>query len=134
MQRRGRHVHEMARQVEREPAISEEPGLEAGGVGHRDDQHAARLEQSGGMADHLTGVAQMLERMPEDHAREAALDLAHVGADDVVALRGALDADRLASPRAQCGEQRAVARADVEDRRPAGRSGRVARRAARGYG
>ena len=64
-QRARREVDEVARRVEVQPAVAEDPRLEAARVGHRDDEHAAGREQPRGVAHGVPGVRQVLERVPE---------------------------------------------------------------------
>ena len=44
-QRRGADVDQVARQVQREPAVTEQPRLQARRVGHGDDEDPARHDQ-----------------------------------------------------------------------------------------
>ena len=54
---RRREVHEVAREVEREPAVAEGPCLQARCVGHGDHQHPAGQQQSRGLAQRAPGIA-----------------------------------------------------------------------------
>jgi hypothetical protein len=65
-QGRGAQVDEMARQVEGKPAIAEDAGLEAGRIGHRNDQHPAGGHKPRCMAQRPGRLAEMLKRVPED--------------------------------------------------------------------
>ena len=125
----GRHVDEVARKVEREPAVAEQPGLEAVGVRDRDHQRPARREQPGGVLERGAGVAQVLERVPEDDRGAWLGDLVELGGPHVGAVRVALEPDGRPAPLGERVEQRPVAGADVEhgpggaiaSRRPASR-------------
>ena len=105
----------MAREVEREPALLEEPRLEAVGVRRRDHEDAAWLQQLGGTTERLGGMRQVFERVPEDDGGEIApVEVRDVGRLDVGAGRDELEAERVASLPAQRVEQRAVPGADVQ--------------------
>ena len=72
-QRARRQVDEVARKVEVKPAVPEQAGLQAVGVGHRHEQHSRRgsgAAPAWSMA--WPGRGQVLQRVPEDHRRPAA--------------------------------------------------------------
>src|SRR5581483_10468654 len=68
-------VHQVTREVEREPAVAERRGLEAVAVRHGYHQHAAGAQQAGGVTERIAGVGEVLERVPEDDRRPLALHL-----------------------------------------------------------
>src|SRR3954469_8515244 len=110
-------VDEVTRKVEGEPALAEDPRLEAVRVGQRHHQHATRGEQLGRASEGVGGPRQVLERVPEDDRREVALlHVLDAGGADVGPGGNALEPDRLAAAPAQRVEQGAVARAHVEHR------------------
>jgi hypothetical protein len=117
-QRLGTDVDQVAGQVEREPAVPEQPRLEAPGIGHGDDEHSAGDDQRRRVPQRPDRPAQVLERMPEDHRRPGAghlleLDRPHVRAG---AGRVGIHAGRLPAVPPEGPHQRPVACADVEHR------------------
>src|SRR5829696_8382680 len=75
----GGQVDEVSGKVEREPAIAEEPCLETGGVRQGDHEHPFGDEQTGRPLDLLSGVRQVLQRMPEHNRRPLTLDVGQSG-------------------------------------------------------
>jgi hypothetical protein len=107
-------VDQVAGQVEVEPAVPERPRLEAGGVGHGDQQGAARREVPAGMVDRPPGAGEVLERVPEDDGRPLPVQLGHVGVGHVGAGRAAFQAEGLAPACGQGIEEGPVPGSDVE--------------------
>src|SRR5436190_21773379 len=103
----------MAREVEREPALLEEPRLEAVGVRRRDHEDAAWLQQLGGTTERLGGMRQVFERVPEDDGGEIApVEVRDVGRLDVAAGRDQTEAEGVAYFPAWHAEQPAPAGGD----------------------
>ncbi len=107
-----RDVHEVPREVQVQPAIAEDPRLEAVDVGDGDDDDTVGGQRRGQLRDLLPRVRKVLETVPEDDRRPPP---AVAVAASVSALLGALGPDGLAASRLQGSEQGAVAGADVED-------------------
>src|SRR3954447_2183394 len=102
-------MHQVPRKVEREPALAEEPCLEAVRVRCGDHEDSARRQQLGGASERVRRARQMLERVPEDDRGEVApIELADVGGLDVWTRRDELEPDRLAPVAAQRIEEGAV--------------------------
>ena len=89
---------------------------------------------AGGAPERRAGVAQVLERVPEDDRGAGLVEVGELDRPHVVAARVALEPDRGAPARRERVEQGAVAGADVEHRARRARSGRGVRRAARAGG
>src|SRR5262249_32058599 len=112
----GCDMRQVARNVERQPAVAEQLRLDAVVVRHGDDQHPAGPEQRSCALQLLAGIREMLKRVPEHDRRIPALDLAEVARAYVGADRLAFEAGRRAATRVQRVEQGTVAGADVEHR------------------
>jgi hypothetical protein len=76
-------VNQVPRQVEGQPAVAEDPGLQAGRVRHGDDKRSAGDEQGGRVAQRASGLAEVLKRMPEDDGRPGPVHLVDLGVADV---------------------------------------------------
>ena len=115
-QRRRAQVDQVAGQVEGQPAIAEEAGLEAGRIGHGDDQRPARRQQRCRVAQRLGRLAEMLERMPEDDRRPVPVHLFDLGAADVRPGCVRLEADGFAPVADKGLDEGPVAGSHVENR------------------
>ena len=115
-QGRGAQVDEMARHVQGEPAVTEDPGLEAGGIGYGDDERPARGQERGRMAQRPGRLAQVLKRMPEDDRRPLPVDLFDLGVADVRSGRVRLEADGFPPVPHEGVDQGPVAGSHVENR------------------
>src|SRR6516164_7402476 len=90
-------MDQVAWQIEGEPAVPEQPGLEARRVGHGNDEYPAGHDEIRRVPQRPDRPAKVLKRMPEDDRGPDAghfleLDVAHVG---VGSGRVRIDAGRL---------------------------------------
>jgi hypothetical protein len=117
-QRARADVHQVPWQVQVQPSVAEQPGLEAGRVGHGDDQHPAGNEQVRGVPQRPDRLAEVLERVPEDNRRPGAGDVLepHGAHGRMIVRRVRVDADRLPAMPPERGDEGPVAGADVKDR------------------
>lgn len=117
-QRPGTDVDQVAGQVEGQPAVPEQPRLQARRVGHGDDEHPAGGDERRRVAQRPDRPPQVLKRMPEDHRGPGAghlleVDCAHVRAG---AGRVGIDAGGFPAVPQEGPDERPVAGPHVEHR------------------
>jgi hypothetical protein len=109
----------MARQIQVKPALAKQTRLPAAQIRHRNHQHSTDREQGRGAVDRGRRIAQVLKRVPEDNRSPLSDPFLEVGdlyRHDSLAVRHALETDRLSTPSAERAQQRTFAGTDVEHR------------------
>ena len=109
-------VDEVARDVEVQPLVAKDLGLDGVRVGHSDDNNPAGDEKARCLANRLARIRQVLERVPEDDGGPLPLDFGDRAIDDVGVAGVGLEAHDLAAAGTQRVDQHTFAGADIEDR------------------
>lgn len=109
-------VHDVERQVEREPALSEKAGLRATPVGDGDNEQSTRGERPRRLRELSGRVRKVLERVEEEDRGPAPADVGDRPDADVVPARPPLETERSAAGGSQAVENRPFATTDVENR------------------